>query len=261
MAEYAACRAAELEKRIPRYRHIAAFRRGHLLARLQRWQEAEDSLQTSAEEAGRMRLSQLQLNIMRSLLGMYQVAGEHGAALRCAQRVEQLARSARDDATRALALDVEGDAHLALGHVTEALHQYEQSLDLYRNLEDTGAQFVVKQDIARLYRTSGQWDKAVRWLEVCLREEQMKESRHRQASLSYDLACLHIHRGELAEAGAYLQHSIAMFRQAEDRAGADLVGRTLVGLSILMHRQATAHWLTYADIERGSAKVRGGEEG
>jgi hypothetical protein len=47
---------------------------------------------------------------------------------------------------------------------------------------------------------------------------------------------------------------MALFRQAEDRSGAEVAGRTLMGLSILMHRQATAGWLTFGDLQRGSAQ-------
>jgi hypothetical protein len=71
---------------------------------------------------------------------------------------------------------------------------------------------------------------------------------------------MHIHTGELQQAAGYLQRSLGLYRQAEDRAGADLVGRTLVGLGILLHRDATAGWLTFADIKRGSAKSNQGEE-
>jgi tetratricopeptide (TPR) repeat protein len=197
---------------------------------------------------------------MRILLGVYQTTRRYPQALECAHEVERLARAVRDEPTQAMALDVQGDLYLALGQSSEALQHYERSLDLFRQLGNVEAQFVVKQDIAKLYRTSGQWEKAVRWLSVCLQEEERAENWRGQARIVYDLACLHIHRGELSSAGSYLQRSMGLFRQAEDRAGADLVGRTLMGLSILMHREATANWLTFGDIARGSSRLKDEEE-
>jgi hypothetical protein len=49
---------------------------------------------------------------------------------------------------------------------------------------------------------------------------------------------------------------MSLFRQTEDHQGLDEVGRTLMGLSILMHRRMTATRLTFRDIERGSAKSK-----
>lgn len=260
ISAYVACQLAESNKMVPRYRHIAAFRQGYLLAQLERWQEAELSLRASIKEASRISLPGLQLNALRILLGVLHAARRYAEVLDCAQDASRLAYSLRDESMRALVLDMEGDAHLALRQWKEALHHYEQSLDLFRQLGNVDAEFVIKQDISRLYQACGEWDKAVRWLGVCLRDEERAQSREGQARLAYDLACLHIHKGELDKAGGYLQRSMGWFRQGEDSVGTDLVGRTMMGLSILMHRQATANWLTFADIERGSAKLKEEEE-
>jgi tetratricopeptide (TPR) repeat protein len=260
ISSYAACQLAECNEKT-KYRHIAAFRQGYLQVQLERWQQAELSLRTAIQEASRMHLVAMQVNAMRILLGLYQTTRRYAQALECAHEVERVARALRDEPTQAMALDVQGDLYLALGQPSEALHHYERSLDLFRQLGNVEAQSVVKQDIAKLYRTSGQWERAVRWLIVCLQEEERAENWRGQARIAYDLACLHIHKGELSNAGSYLQRSMGLFRQAEDRAGADLVGRTLMGLSILMHREATANWLTFGDIARGSSKLKdGGEE-
>jgi tetratricopeptide (TPR) repeat protein len=260
ISSYAACQVAEADKMAPEYCHIAAFRQAYLLIQLERWPEAEVSLRTSVQEARRMQAPGLQLNAMRVLLGVYQTTRRFTEALECAHEMELLALALRDESTQAMALDVEGDLYLALGQSSEALRHYERSLDLFRKLGNVEAGFVVKQDIVKLYRTSGQWEKATGWLGVCLREEESVGNLRGQARIAYDLACLHIHRGELPQAGGYLQRSMGLFRQAEDMAGADLVGRTLMGLSILMHRAATANWLTFGDIERGSAKLKKEEE-
>ena len=257
---YLACQMAESGSRVPRYGHFAAFRRGYLLAQLERWREAEASLRASIEGAGRQRVLALQLNALRILLGVYQSMREHKLAIGCAHQLERLAATLRDVSMQAMALDAAGDAYLALGEYDQALHRYERSLDLFLRLGNEQARFVVKQDIAKLYRASGQWEEAVRWSNMCLQEEERAQNWRAQASIAYDLACLHIHRGELRKAGGYLQHSMGLFRQAEDRMGADLVGRTMMGLSILMHRQATSHWLTSGEIERRSAQSEDDEE-
>ncbi len=257
---YFACQMAESGNRVPRYGHVAAFRRGYLLAQLKRWSEAEASLRASIEGAGRQRVVALQLNALRILLGVYQSMREHTLAVECTRQIDRLASQVRDVSMQAMALDAAGDAYLALGQYDQALHHYERSLDLFLRLGNGQARFVVKQDIAKLYRASGQWEKAVRWSNMCLQEEERAQNWRGQASIAYDLACLHIHRGELGKAGGYLQHSMGLFRQAEDRMGADLVGRTMMGLSILMHRQATSHWLTSGEIERRSAQSDDDEE-
>ena len=254
IADYAACRLAEPTTGQPKHRDLAAFRQGHLLAQLSRWQEAELSLQECLRSTVLVEHSPLRLSALRILLGVYQATRRHEQALQCAREVERLAREQRDEPLQALALDMEGDIYLALGESLEALHRYEQSLDLFRKQGNVDAESVVKRDIARLYRTSGQWDKAARWLGVCLKEEQSGDHWAEQARITYDLGCLHIHAGHLLQAGAYLQRSMALFRQAEDRSGAEVAGRTLMGLSILMHRQATAGWLTFGDLQRGSAQ-------
>ncbi len=257
---YLACQVAEADNRVPRYGPVAAFRRGYLLAQLERWKEAEASLRASIERAGRQRVVALELNALRILLGVYQSMRAHNLAIECTQQIERLAGEVRDVSMQAMALDAAGDAYLALGQHDRALRHYERSLDLFLSLGNEEARFVVKQDIAKLYRASGQWEKAVRWSNMCLQEEERAENWRGQARISYDLACLHIHRGELGMAGGYLQHSMGLFRRAEDRMGADLVGRTMMGLSIMMHRQATSHWLTSGEIERGSAPSEDEEE-
>ena len=257
---YVACQLTESGRKVPKYRPVAGFRQGYLLAQLNRWEEAELSLRTSAKEAERLQLSSLRLNAMRILLGVYQAMHRHTQALQCARELASLARAQRDESMEALTLDVEGDIYQSLGQPTEALYRYEQSLDLFRKLGNNDAESVVKRDIARLYQTSGQWERALRWLAVWLQEEQRAENWGVQARIAYDLACLHIHTGHLIQAGGYLQHSMAMFRRAEDRSGADMVGRTLMGLSILLHRRATADWLTFGDIKRGSARLNGDDE-
>ncbi len=260
ISAYLACQMAESDKRAPRYGHVSAFRRGYLLAQLERWREAEVSLRVSLELAGHAQAVGLEMNALRILMGVYQSMREHALVIECTVQLERLAAVVRDESMQAMALDAAGDAYLALGQHDGALRHYERSLDLFLQQGNAQAGFVVKQDIAKLFRAAGQWEKAVRWSTACLREEEQARNWRGQASIAYDLACLYIHQGELAKAGGYLQHSMALFRQVEDRVGADMVGRTMMGLSILMHRQATADWLTSGEIERGSAKSKDEEE-
>ncbi len=259
LAAYDKVRQTEQEINPPRRRHLAAFRQGLVLVQQQRWIEAEDCLTRSARDAELVQRPSLQLNALRLLLGVYQSLRRPLDVVSHARRVADLAHSLGDETTVALALDLEGDALAALGHSRAALDRYERSLDLFAKLENTGACDVVTHDIGRLYQTLGQWEEAERWLGVCLREQRAHGDVLAQARTAYDLACVNIHMAEFGAALGYLQFSMGSFRKAEDRAGADLVGRTLLGLGVLIHREATADRLTFADIERGSAKLKSGQ--
>jgi hypothetical protein len=100
----------------------------------------------------------------------------------------------------------------------------------------------------------------LRWLDACLREEERAQNRIAQGRFSYDIACLHIHSGELEKAVGYLQRSVGFFRQGEDRLSVGHVERTLVGLGVLRFRRAMANRLTFGEIERGSAGSKGQTE-
>jgi tetratricopeptide (TPR) repeat protein len=257
---YVACQTGERASPRTSYRSIAAFRQAQLLIQLHHWQDAEVCLRACARDASDSKERALQLNALRILLGVYQALRRPDQVLEVARQAFPLAGDQGDEATQALIWDVEGDAYLALGKSDEALDDYERSLDLFHRVGNLEAEWVVKQDIARLYQVSGQWEKAIRWLDILLREEQVASDHVAWARTAYDLACLHIHTGDLQRASGYLQQSMGQYRQAENRSGADLVGRTMIGLGILMHRQATADWLTFADIKRRSGTVNQEEE-
>ena len=257
---YAASQASEVRRPHPKYRALATFRQGYLLARLERWENAEQKLQESIEETSRVPLPGLRLSALRILLGVCQATRRYAQAVHWAQEAMRLAHSLGDEPAEALLHDLAGDACLALGQWEEALRRYEQSLDLFRKLGLAHDELMVKQDIGRLYQVCGDWDKAFAWLRACLSEEERAQNMASQARICYDLACLHIGKGELNEAGSLLQRSMGSFRQVQDKAGTDQVGRTLMGLGILMHRQATAGQLTFRDVERGSAKLKKEEE-
>lgn len=257
---YAACRASDAGRLASKYRPLATFRQGYLLAQLERWEEAERALKESIKEARRSHLPGLHLSTLRILLGVYQATHRYAQAVECAEEALRLAHSLRDEPTEAFILDIAGDIHLALGQTEDALRNYEQSLDLFRKLGHARAGLVVKQDIGKFYQISGDWDKASDWLHTCLLEEERAQNLASQARICYDIACLHISKGELDEAAGLLQRSMALFRQVRDKAGADQVGRTLMGLAVLMHRRATADQMTFRDIERGLAKLKKEEE-
>jgi tetratricopeptide (TPR) repeat protein len=260
ISAYRASWLAESAQQPPKYRHLAAFRQGCLLTELQRWEEAELALRTSIREADRVPLPGLRLNALRVLLRVYRGMSRHDRFLECAEEAERLAHVTGDEPAEALFLDMIGDVHLALGKPAEALCDYEQSLDLFRRVGNAEAELMVKRDIGQLYQQSGDWDKAFRWLDACLREEERAQNWIAQGRICYDIACLHIHSGELERAADYLQRSVGFFRQGEDRAGVDHVGRTLVGLGILRYRKAMANRLTFGEIERGSAGSKGQTE-
>lgn len=260
VCEYAACRASEAGRLLRKYSPVAAFRHGHVLTQLERWEEAEKQLQQTVEEATRIPLPELALNALRILLEVYQAARRYAEAADCAREALRLARSLGDESSQAFIFDTAGDICVALGQPEDALHYYEQSLDLFRKLGRARAELVVKQDIGKLYQGRGEWDKAFTWLHACLREGEYTQDLNSQAQICYEIACLHISNGGLGEAASFLERSLALFRQVQDKASAEKVGRTMMGLGLMLHRQATADQMTFRDIERGSAKSKEGEE-
>nr|MBC7245328.1 tetratricopeptide repeat protein [Chloroflexota bacterium] len=257
---YQKCQIAEVGQAERKYFRHAAFRHGYLLTQLQRWDEAAEKLQSVIAEARRFPMPELQLTTLRILLGVYRAKGDHARALSCAQEGLRLARNAMNEAMMALFLDLAGDAYLSLGQPEEALHHYEQSLDLYRKLGHTNAALMVEQDIGRLYQACAELDKALEWFHTCLWAEQRLQNKRGQAQHCYDIACHYMSAEQLDKAAEYLQQSIALFRQAQDKSGVDQVGRALMGLSIMMQRRATAGQMTFRDIERATAKGKKEEE-
>jgi len=253
IADYADCEAVYgSPQEDPQY--LAAVRRGIVLARLERKQEAEQHLRETlkALQRGPNSLSWLQVEAFRILVALLHRARDPAPALESAQEGTRVAQRLRDAAAQAGFLRAAGDSLQALDRREEALHQYEQSLDLYRRIGGTSGGAMVKTDIARLYQLGGQWDEALDWLQTCLADEERDQNKQRQAELCYDIACVHIDQGNLQDAGRLLQRSMSLFRQTEDHGGMDRVGRTLMGLSILVHRRITAHQMTFRDVERGS---------
>ncbi|MBC7261482.1 MAG: hypothetical protein H5T63_05670, partial [Chloroflexi bacterium] len=256
MQAYSDCQSSETVHGERKHSLHSALRQGYLLTQLQRWSEAAAKLQQVIDEVRGFPIPELHLYAVRILLGVYQAMGDYKQVLACAQEGLRVAHHIMDEAMAALLFDLAGDAYLALDQPEEALQHYEQSLDLYRKLGHTSAALMVKRDIGQLYQACADWDKALAWLQTCLWASERQRDKHGQAHLCYDIACLHISKGDLEAATEYLQQSMALFRQAEDKAGVDQVGRTFMGLSILMQRRATAGRLTFRDIERGLEKEK-----
>jgi len=261
LSAYAACQACKAGPSLRKYRPLAAFRRGYLLAQLSRWDEAASALRESISGASRNRQPKLELSARRVLLRVYQAAGRHEQALACLGEALSLTHDLEDQSAEAAILDLAGDVYVALRQPKQALRKYEQSLDLFRRLGNVETALVVQRDIGALYQAFGEWDKAFVWFEACQQEAERAQDVVGHARIAYDVACLHIHRGDPESAAALLLRSMSLFRQAEDREAADQVGRTLIGLGVSMHRQATAEQMTYRDIQRGSAAAEDEEEG
>lgn len=252
IADYEDCEAVyEHLHQDPQY--VAAVRKGLLLARLGRNQEAEQHLRRTiaALQRGPQSLSWLQIEAFQVLVGLSHHARDHVLAIESAKEGARAAHRLHNAAAQAGFLRAAGGELQALDRPEEALHSYEQSLDLYRRIGGTGGGAMVKHDIARLYQLDGRWDRALDWLQACLADEERDQNKRRQAQLCYDIACLHIDQGNLQDAGRLLQRSMSLFRQTEDHDGIDQVGRTMMGLSILVHRRITAHQMTFRDVERG----------
>jgi tetratricopeptide (TPR) repeat protein len=239
--------------------YAAAVRQGVLLAKLKRYQEAEQHLRQTITVLQRApeSISWLQVEAFQVLAGLllYRVP-DFARAVECVQQGARAAHGLRNAVAEAGFLQAAGDGLRALGRPDEALHSYERSLDLYRRIGEGRAEAIVKRNIGLIYQSAGNWDKSLAWLQACLLDEEREQNKQGQALLCYDIACLHIDQGNLRDAGHLLQRSMSLFRQTEDHQGLDEVGRTMMGLSILMHRRMTATRLTFRDIERGSAKSK-----
>lgn len=279
LAEYAACRASAEGRSAPsagpngggrsergsalsETTCLALFRQGYVLTRLGRWQRAEEKLRQCIQETQRVSVPKLRLSALRVLLGLYQTTQRYAQAAQSVQEALQVARGLGDRMAEASLLDTAGDVAAAQNRPEDALCSYELSLDLFRRLQHGRAVVVVQEDIAKLYASRGQWDKALAWLQVCLQEKERAQDLLSQAQINYELACLMINNDELDEAASLLLRSLGLFRRAPggDKANIDQVGRTLMGLGVVIHRQATADQMTYRDIERGSIKLKKEEE-
>jgi len=261
VSEYAAYQAARATQPRSREDLVASFRYGHVLSRLERWDKAVEQLQQAVEGAACGRTPELRLNALRILLAAYQATQRYAEAIQCGRKALSAARDLGDEATAALVLDMTGDVCLAMGQTDDALRSYEQSLDLLRKLDQRRAALVVKRDIGKLYQASAEWDKAHTWLRACLLEEERAGDVVHQARLCYDLGCLHIANKEHEEAASWLHQSMALFRTARDRTSTDRVGRTMMGLGVLVYREAAADQMTFYDIERGLAELQKEEKG
>lgn len=241
---------------------LALFRQGYVFTQLGRWRQAEEKLRQCIQETQQVPVPKLRLSALRVLLGLYRATRSHAQAAQCAQEALQVARSLGDRPAEASLLDTAGDVAAAQNRAEDALCNYELSLDLFRRLQHGRAVVVVQEDIAKLYVSRGQWDTALAWLQVCLDEKERTQDLLGQAQVNYQIACLMIDNGELDEAAHLLLRSLGLFRRAPggDKANIDQVGRTLMGLGVLIQRQATADQITYRDIERGSIKLKKEEE-
>ncbi len=259
IADYMACQATYGHlHQDPQY--VAAVRQGLLLTRLGRNQEAEQHLRRTIDalQRGPASLSWLEVEAFQILVGLFRQARDHVLAIESAREGARAARRFHNAAAQAGFLRAAADGLQAIDRSEEALHCYEQSLDLYRCIGGVSSGARVKRDMAHLYQLDGQWDKALDWLQACLVDEERDQNKHRQAQICYDIACVYIDQGNLRDAGRLLQRSMSLFRQTEDHNGMDQVGRTIMGLSILVHRRITAHQMTFRDVERGSKSKKEG---
>jgi len=262
VAAYSACQPAEGNRSRPQFRHVAALRQGLLLVRLGRLEEAQDRLCQGIEWASDATnvVVAKQLEALDVVAMICAKLSDRDHAAHCVRRGLQIARGLMAEAQEARLLQVQGDVCAATGQNEAALRNYEHSLDLFRKLDHEAGQAAVEGAIGKLFQVSGQWEKATYWLQASVLEEQQRQNIRGQATLCYDLACLYLDQGAMHEAGAFLQRSVALYRESGDTAGVDRVGRTMVGLAVLIHRYVASGRMTYRDIERGSGKSKKEDE-
>ena len=259
LAEYQTCQAERFTTRTNPWPQLAAFHQGGLLLSLSRRQAGIDLLRLVLERRPHLP-GPMQLEAFHLVASAYFGSGDHAQGLRFAEQGALFAQKNRQPVSEARMLRVAARCQMALGRPDDALITLQRELDLYRLGNHARGQVDVKREIARLYQATGEWLKAFTWLRACLDDEEASEDKGAEARLCYDIACLSIDQGSLVEAGMFLQRSLALFRQVEDRQGIDEAGRTMMGLTVLIHRLATADMMTYRDIERGVKSSDPGKE-
>lgn len=259
LAEYRTCQSDKYLNRMNPWPQLAAFHQGKLLITLGQPQEGVNLLRTVLERRPHLPVS-MQLETYHLLASTLHSSGDHLQGLSMAEKGTALAERTRQPISQARMLRASARCQMALGRHEDALVNLQCALDLYRLASHAGGQVDTKREIGRLYQATGDWLKAFSWLRACLEDEEAVEDRGAEARLCYDIACLSIDQGSLVEAGMFLQRSLALFRQIEDRDGIDEAGRTMMGLTVLIHRLATADQITFRDIERGVKSSDPGKE-
>ncbi len=232
---------------------LEALREGRAWALAEEWQQATVALERAMEWARLSRQANLLFAARQLLIRAKQATRRFADALTLVEEACVSAQEARDESTHALLLNMAGDCCLALGQWDSAAGYYERCLDSFIRLGDLMGQRMVKRDIANLLQMRGEWDLQAAWLTAWLRDEEHEQSDRGQAQACFELGCLRAQTGEHADGVRWLYRSMAHFRNAGDRRGVDQVGRTLMGLGVLMHRAATQDHMTFRDIERGAA--------
>jgi len=260
LADYETCSVLVHKHALNTFVATLAFRRGNVLARLDRSAQAEQALQECIADLQRTPRPRLRLNAYRALAALYHGMHQAEQAMQSAEEALRLAREEGDGFSEGLMLDLQGDLALAAGRHDEALHYYELSLDVFRRQDSRTGLVMVQRDVAQVYQARGEWLQTLAWLRVCLTENERAQDVASQAQISYEMACVLIDNNELQDATHLLLRSLGLFRRVQDKAAVDRVGRTLMGLGVWMQRLATADQLTYRDIERGSKLDKEEEE-
>ena len=187
-------------------------------------------------------------------------AGYAQEAERSLARGQSVARTLMAEVHEARFLRAEGAAHAADKRAEDALRCYERSLDLFRVMDHEVGQSGVEHEMGIFLQASGRWAEALDWLQASILDERWRGNVPGQAALCYELACWYLDQGALREAGVLFQQSMALFRRAGDGAGVERVGRTIMGLGVVVERYLAADRMTFRDIERGSAQLKKPEE-
>ena len=250
LAEYRLCQSKGHLAWDKSRRYEAAFAEGELLISLGQ-QQAGVRLLLSTLESNPPAQAPFQVRVLQKVAETYYASGDHNRGLQLAEQGAALAEKGRLPMAKASLLRLAARCQMALGRSEEALATLQRTLDVYRLTNSAAGQVDVKREIGRLYQATGQWPRAASWLRACLEDVEAVEDLRGQARLCYDIACLSIDQGALVEGGMFLQRSLSLFRQVDDRDGIDEAGRTMMGLTVLIHRVATADQMTFRDIERG----------
>jgi len=102
-----------------------------------------------------------QARVWHNLCQMYDLRGDHAAALDCGRQSLRLSRQTGDRAALAKELNAVGWCLAGLGDLTPALRHCEEALELWQQVHDTAQEAATWDSVGYIHHQRGQFEAAV----------------------------------------------------------------------------------------------------
>jgi tetratricopeptide (TPR) repeat protein len=145
--------------------------------------------------------------------------GHIGEALRDYEQALEILRGLGDRAGEARSLHQIANVHQHRGEYAEALRLYQCSLEIKRELGDRAGEAVSLHQIGMIHRLRGEYAEALGFYERSLEIKRELGDRAGEAVSLHQIGIIHQHRGEYAEALGFYERSLDTLRELGDRAG------------------------------------------